>query len=329
MWWSLTAIPRSVLRPPLVRRGAPPPCATPLRRLSRPLRRLLSGPRSARALYGAFRGRARLPAGWRRNPGRGAPGGAECSLFLFIPGFRVVLGVRERAWTAENLGVIFLLVFHALQDLRLFTGGRVGGWFVRLFLWQAKEVAHHIYVIQAGLSGRDLPLLFGDAEVSGLARLAYLVFEVPDHLFGLVLELLYAVLAQVYLGVQPGLPGPGRRLQLGNVYSRRLERPTYDAHGGRPRHLWRKVPDDLGGPFYGESVRRQTFRLVSPRHTDLLGGVNRGTFAFGVPREHPGEEALPRRVAILVPILVHLADILSVAGRDSTLRVTSSSPRRK
>src|SRR5829696_7091907 len=118
MWWSRTAIPRSVLRPPLVRRGAPPPCATPPRRLS--------GPRYVRALYGAFRGSARLPAGWRRNPGRGAPGDAGCSLFLFIPGFRVVLGVRERAWTAENLGVVFLLVFHAFHDLRLFTGG-VGG----------------------------------------------------------------------------------------------------------------------------------------------------------------------------------------------------------
>src|SRR5215212_9980948 len=126
MWWSSTAIPRSVLRPLLVRRGAPLPCATPLRRLSRPLRRLLSGPRYARALYGAFRGSARLPAGWRRNPGRGAPGDAGCSLVLFIPGFRVVLGVRERAWTAENLGFVFLLVFHALNDLCLFTGG-VGG----------------------------------------------------------------------------------------------------------------------------------------------------------------------------------------------------------
>src|SRR5919112_4125942 len=283
MWWSRTAIPRSVLRSPLVRRGAPPPCATPLRRLSRPLRRLLSGPRYARGWYGAFRGSARLPAGWRRNPGRGVPGGAGYSLFLFIPGFQVVLGVRERAWTAENLGVVLLLVFQAIHYLRLFTGGGVGGWFVRLFLWKAEEVAHHIDVIEAGLGGRDLPLLFGDAEVSGLACLAYLVFEIPNYLFGLVLVLLYTILAQVYLGVEPGLPGPGRRLQLGNVYSRRLERPTYDAHGGRPRHLWRKVPDDLGGPFYGESVRRQTFRLVSPRHTDLLGGVNRGTFAFGVP----------------------------------------------
>src|SRR5829696_10448209 len=120
MWWSRTAIPRSVLRQPLVLRATPP------RRLSRPLRRLLSGPRYARALYGACRGSARLPAGWRRNPGRGAPGDAGCSLFLFIPGFRVVLGVRERAWTAENLGVVFLLVFHAFHDLRLFTGG-VGG----------------------------------------------------------------------------------------------------------------------------------------------------------------------------------------------------------
>src|SRR5918995_3415233 len=127
MLWSRTAIPRSVLRLPLVRRGAPPPCATPLRRLSRPLRKLLSGPRYVRALYGAFRGSARLPAGWRRNPGRGVPGDAGCSLFLFILGCRVVLGVREGVWTAENLGVVFLLVFHALQDLRLFTGGGIGG----------------------------------------------------------------------------------------------------------------------------------------------------------------------------------------------------------
>src|SRR5215203_464514 len=130
MWWSRTAIPRSVLRPPLVRHGAPLPCATPRRRLSRRLRRLLSGPRYARGWYGAFRGSARLPAGWRRNPGRGAPGGAGCSLFLFIPGFQVLLGVRERAWTAENLGVVFLRVFHAIHDLRIFTGG---GRFVRLF----------------------------------------------------------------------------------------------------------------------------------------------------------------------------------------------------
>src|ERR687897_2425920 len=137
MWWSRTAIPRSVLRSPLVRR------ATPLRRLSRPLRRLLSGPRYARALYGAFRGSARLPAGWRRNPGRGVPGDAGCSLFLFISGFRVVLGVRERAWTAKNLGVVFFLVFHTLKDLRLFTSG-VSRCFVRRFLWQAEEIAHHI-----------------------------------------------------------------------------------------------------------------------------------------------------------------------------------------
>src|ERR687890_1343247 len=124
MWWSRTAISRSVLRQPLVLRGAPPPCATPPRRLSRPLRRLLSGPRYARALYGACRGSARLHAGWRRNPGRGAPGGAGCSLFLFIPWFQVVFGVRERAWTAQNLGVVcFLLVFHTLKDLRLFTSG--------------------------------------------------------------------------------------------------------------------------------------------------------------------------------------------------------------
>src|ERR687894_849808 len=196
MWWWRTAIPRSVLRQPPVRRGAPPPYATPLRRPSRPLRRLLSKPRYARVLYGVFRGSARLPAGWRRNPGRGAPGGAGCSLFLFIPWFQVVFGVRERAWTAQNLGVVFLLVFHALHNLRLFTGG---GWFVRLLLWQAEEVAHNIYVIESGLGGRDLPLFFGDAEVSGFARLAYLVFEVPDHLFGLVLEPLYTILTQVYL----------------------------------------------------------------------------------------------------------------------------------
>src|SRR5215204_3449018 len=322
MWWSRTAIPRSVLRPPLVRRGAPPPCATPRRPLSRPLRRLLSGPHYARGWYGAFRGSARLLAGWRRNPGRGAPGGAGCSLFLFIPGFQVVLGVRERAWTAENLGVVFLLVFHAIHDLRLFTGG---GWFVRLFLWQAEEVAHHIYVIEAGLGGRDLPLLFGDTEVSGFPRLAYLVFEVPDHLFGLVLELLYTVLAQIYLRVELGLPGPRGGLQLGDVYTRRLERPTYDAHSGRSRHVRREVPDDLGGPLDGESVRRQAFRVVRPRHTDLLGGVDGGPLALGAPPEHPGEEALSRRAAILV----HLADILSVAGRVSTRRVTSSSPWRK
>src|SRR5918993_2334118 len=198
MWWSWTAIPRSVLRPPLVLRGAPPPCATPPRRLSRPLRRLLSGPRYARALCGAFRGRARLPASWRRNPGRGAPGGAGCSLFLFIPGVRIVLGFRERAWTAENLGVVFLLVFHTLHDLRLFTGG-IGRRLVRVFLLQAEEVAHQIYVVEARLGGRDLPLLFGDAKISGLTCLAYLVFEVPNHLFGLFLELLYTVLAQVDL----------------------------------------------------------------------------------------------------------------------------------
>src|SRR5215212_3138120 len=174
MWWSSTAIPRSVLRPLLVRRGAPLPCATPLRRLSRPLRRLLSGPRYARALYGAFRGSARLPAGWRRNPGRGAPGDAGCSLFLVVPGFQVVLGVRERARTAEDLGLVFL-VFHALHDLRLFAGG-VCGPLLQLFLRQAEEVTHHVYVVEAGLGGRDLPLLFGDAEVSGLACLAYLVF---------------------------------------------------------------------------------------------------------------------------------------------------------
>src|SRR5688500_960718 len=282
MWWSRTAIPRSVLRSPLVRCGAPPPCATPLRRLSRPLRRLLSRPRYARAPYGAFRGNAHLPAGWRRNPGRGAPGGAGCSLFLFIPGFQVVLRVRERSWTAENLGVV-LLLFHALDDLRLFTGG---GRFVRLFLWQAEEVAHQIYVVEAGLGGGDLPLLFGDAEVSGLARLAYLVFEVPDHLFGLVLVLLYTVLAQIYLGVEPGLPGPGRRFQLGDVDTRRLERPTHDAHGGRPRHLCREVPDDLGGPLDGEPVRRQSLRPFGPRHADLLGGVEGGPLVLGVPREH-------------------------------------------
>src|SRR5918995_1638585 len=143
MWWSRTAIPRSVLRSPLVQRDAPPPCATPLRRLSRQLRRLLSGPRYARALYGAFRGSARLPAGWRRNPGRGAPGGAGCSLFLFIPWFQVVFGVRERTWTAQNLGVVFLLVFHALHDLRLFTSG---GGVVRPLLWQGRENAHKISV---------------------------------------------------------------------------------------------------------------------------------------------------------------------------------------
>src|SRR5215210_3252708 len=198
MWWSRTAIPRSVLLPPLLRRGAPPPCATPRRRLSRLLRRLLSGPRYARGWYGAFPGSARLLAGWRRNPGQGAPGGAGCSLFLFIPGFQVVLGVRERAWTAENLGVVFLLVFHTLHDLRLFTGG-IGGRLVGVFLWQAEEVAHRIYVFEARRGGRDLPLLFGDTEISGLTCLVYLVFEVPDHLFGLVLELLYTVLAQVYL----------------------------------------------------------------------------------------------------------------------------------
>src|ERR671910_676807 len=154
MWWSRTAIPRSVLRSPLVRR------ATPLRRLSRPLRRLLSGPRYARALYGAFRGSARLPAGWRRNPGRGAPGGAGCSLFLFIPGFQIVFGVRDRARMAENLGIVFLLVFHTLHDLRLFTGGGVGELLVRLFLWQAEEIAHHIYVFEAGLGGTESSLLF-------------------------------------------------------------------------------------------------------------------------------------------------------------------------
>src|SRR5918992_2894957 len=139
MWWSRTAIPRSVPRSPPVRRGAPPPCATPLKRLSRPLRRLLSMPRYARAPYGAFRGIAHLPAGWRRNPGRGAPGGAGCSLFLFIPGFQVVLRVRERAWTAENLGVVFLFVFHALHDLRLFTGGMGGGGAPRLPLLAANR----------------------------------------------------------------------------------------------------------------------------------------------------------------------------------------------
>src|SRR5918993_4223772 len=199
MWWSRPAIPRSVLQPPLLRRGALPPCATPRRPLSRLLRTLPSGPHYARGWYGASPGSARLLAGWRQNPGRGAPGGAGCSLFLFIPGFQVVLGVRERAWTAENLGVVFLLVFHALHDLRLFTGCGVGGWVVRLFLWQAEEVAHQLYVIGDGLGGRDLPLLLGDAEVSGFARLAYLVFEVPDHIFGLVLVLPYTVLAQVYL----------------------------------------------------------------------------------------------------------------------------------
>src|SRR5215217_3005353 len=198
MWWSRTAIPRSVLQPPLLRRGAPPPCATPRRRLSRLLRTLPSGPHYARGWYGAFPGSARLLAGWRQNPGRGAPGGAGCSLFLFVPGFQVVLGVRERAWTAENLGVVFLLVFHALHDLRLFTG-RIGGRLVRVFLWQAEEVAHQIYVVGAILGGRDLPLLFGDAKISGLTCLAYLVFEVPNHLFGLFLELLYTVLAQVDL----------------------------------------------------------------------------------------------------------------------------------
>src|SRR3712207_4176969 len=227
---------------------------------------LLSRPRYARVLYGAFRGIAHLPAGWRRNPGRGVPGGAGCSLFLFVPGFQVILRVRERARAAENLGVV-LLLFHALDDLRLFTGV---GRFVRLFLWQAEEVAHQIYVIEASLGGGDLPLLFGDAEVSGLARLAYLVFEVPDHLFGLVLVLLYTILAQVYLGVEPGLPGPGRGLQLGDVDTGRLERPTHDAHGGRPRHLCGEVPDDLGGPLDGESVRRQPLRLFRPWHADLL-----------------------------------------------------------
>jgi hypothetical protein len=50
---------------------------------------------------------------------------------LFIPWFRVVFGIREWARTAENLGVVSLLVFHALHDLRRFTGG---GWFVRSFL---------------------------------------------------------------------------------------------------------------------------------------------------------------------------------------------------
>src|ERR671921_2944142 len=272
MWWSQTAIPRSVLRPPLVRRGAPQPCATPQRRLSRPLRRLLSGPRYARAPCGAFRGSARLPAGWRRNPGRGAPGGAGCSLFLFISGFRVVLGVRERARTAQNLGIVFLLVFHALHDLRLFTGGRVGdrvgGRLAHVFLWKAEEVTHHVDVVEAGFGGRDLPLLLGDAEVPGLARLAYLVLEVTDHLFGLVLELLYAVLAQVYLGVELGFPGPRRGFQLVDIYTRRLERPAHDAHGGRPRHLGGEVPDDLGGPLDGEPVRREALRLARPLQTD-------------------------------------------------------------
>src|SRR5919112_521738 len=137
MWWSRTAIPRSVLRSPLVRRGAP------LKRLSRPLRRLLSRPRYARALYGSFRGNARLPAGWRRNPGRGVPGGAGCSLFLFIPGFQVVLRVRERAWTAENLGVVFLLVFHSLHDLCLFASSSVvGRRLVGVLLRQPEEAAH-------------------------------------------------------------------------------------------------------------------------------------------------------------------------------------------
>src|SRR5919106_5722199 len=121
MWWSRTAIPRSVLQPPPVRRGAPPPCATPLRRPSKPLRRLLSGPRYAHVPYGVFRGSARLPAGWRRNPGRDAPGDAGCSLLPFVLGFQVVLGVRERARTAWNVGVVFFLVFHALHHLRLFT----------------------------------------------------------------------------------------------------------------------------------------------------------------------------------------------------------------
>src|ERR671913_944582 len=148
MLWSRTAIPRSVLRLPLVRRGAPPPCATPLRRLSRPLRKLLSGPRYVRALYGALRGSARLPAGWRRNPGRGAPGDAGCSLFLFILGCRVVLGVREGAWTAENLGVVFLLVFHALQDLRLFTGGGIGGRVVPPLLLQGREIPDPIFFFE-------------------------------------------------------------------------------------------------------------------------------------------------------------------------------------
>jgi hypothetical protein len=58
---------------------------------------------------------------------------------------------------------------------------------------------------------------------------------------GLVLELLYAALAQVYLGVELRLPGPGRGSQLGDVYPRGLQRPPHDAHGSGPWHLGREV----------------------------------------------------------------------------------------
>src|SRR5215204_4319256 len=262
------SLPSRSLRPPRRLRGAPRPCAIHRRRPSMRPRRLLLRLRYARGWFGSSRGSARPPAGSRRNPGRGAPDGAGCSLFLVIPAIQVVFGVGEWAGAAEDLSVVFLI--HALHYLSLFPGSGVGRRRI-VFLWQAEELAHHVDVVEAGLGGGDLPLLLGDAEVPCLACLADLVFEVPDDLFCLVLELLYAVLAEVYLGVEPGLPGPRGGLQLGDVYPRRLERPTHDAHRGGPWHLGREVPDDLGRSLDGESVCRRALQFARHGRADLLG----------------------------------------------------------
>src|SRR5215217_6954533 len=149
-WWPWLATqrvsPESECGCSLLRRGALLPCATPRKHPSRRPRRHLSGPRYARGWCEVSRGSARPPASWRRNPGRGVPDGAGCSLFLVILVVQVVFGIRERAGATEDLGVIFI---YTLQDLRLLPGSGVGQRRT-FFLWQAEELAHHIYVVQAG-----------------------------------------------------------------------------------------------------------------------------------------------------------------------------------
>src|SRR3712207_7983006 len=65
---------------------------------------------------------------------------------------------------------------------------------------QPEEVANHLDVLEPGAGALDPPLLLRDAEVPGLAGLPDLELVGPDHLFGLLLELLYAAPAELYLG---------------------------------------------------------------------------------------------------------------------------------
>src|SRR3712207_6126541 len=104
---------------------------------------------------------------------------------------------------------------------------------------QPEEVANHLDVLEPGAGARDLPLLLRDAEVPGLAGLPDLELVGPDHLFGLLLELLYATLAELYLGGELRPPGPGGGRQVGDVYAGGLQRPSHDAHRAQPGYLRR------------------------------------------------------------------------------------------